>query len=234
MQVKGNYKVVPMGGSWNPVCADEGGCDKDECKNTLQCRKETENTLEVFVMSNCPFGVKGLDAMQEVLKNFDNKIDFTVHYIGAGDPAKGLSSMHGQGEVDEDIREICAMKKYSKSYKFMDYVWCRNKNIKDTAWESCATEKSGIDAKAIKKCSEGDDGKKLLEASFKYSSDLGMGASPTWLVNGKYKFSGVDPETIKTNFCAHNKIKGCENKLSGPPPAPAGGGPAPQPGGCGG
>jgi predicted DsbA family dithiol-disulfide isomerase len=232
MKPVGNYKVVSMGGAWNPVCADEGGCDKDECKNTLQCRKEVENTLEVFVMSQCPFGVKGLDAMQEVLKNFDNKIDFQVHFIGQGDAAKGLTSMHGQGEVDEDMREICAIKKYPKNYKFMDYIWCRDKNIKDTNWESCTGEKVGIDAKAIKKCFDGEDGKKLLEESFKYSAQLGFGASPTWLVNGKYKFSGVDPETINTNFCAHNKLKGCENKLSGPPAAPAGG-QAAQPAGCG-
>ena len=232
-RVVGDLKVVAMGGSWNPACADEGGCDKDDCKNTLQCRKEEPNKLEIFAMSQCPFGVKGFDAMQEVLKNFNNEIDFSIHYIGNGDAAKGLTSMHGQGEVDEDIRQLCAIKKYPKKYKFMEYIWCRDKNIKDTNWESCASEKSGFDAKALKKCFEGEDGKKLLEASFKYSAESGMSSSPSWLVNGKYKFSGIDAETIKTNFCAHNKIKGCENKLSGPPAAPAGG-PAPQPGGCGG
>jgi hypothetical protein len=57
-----------------------------------------------------------------------------------------------------------------------------------------------------------------------------MAASPTWLANNKFKFSGVDPETIKSNLCAHNKLKGCENKLSGQA-APAPG--AKQPG-CGG
>ena len=57
-----------------------------------------------------------------------------------------------------------------------------------------------------------------------------MSASPTWLANNKFKFSGVDPETIKTNLCTHNdKLPGCENKLTGRA-APAG---AAQPG-CGG
>jgi hypothetical protein len=49
-------------------------------------------------------------------------------------------------------------------------------------------------------------------------------------VNGKYQFSGIDPETIKTNVCAHNKLAGCENKLSGDTPAAPGGQGAP---GCG-
>ena len=42
--------------------------------------------------------------------------------------------------------------------------------------------------------------------------------SPTWIANRRYKFSGIDAETIKTSFCQHNAIKGCENTLSGTPP----------------
>ncbi len=43
----------------------------------------------------------------------------------------------------------------------------------------------------------------------------GIGASPTWLANNKYKFSGIDAQTIKTNLCAHNpKLAGCDATLS--------------------
>ena len=227
----GSYKVVSLGGNWNPSCADEGGCALDECAKTLQCRKEEPNSLEVFVMSQCPFGVRGLDAMKEVLDNFkaaEAKVSFSVHFIGNGDESN-LSSMHGPAEVAEDLREICAIQHYRKNMKFMDYVWCRNKNIKDTNWESCTGAETGIDTDVIRKCSEGDEGKKLLAESFAYSASLGIGASPTWLANGKYKFSGVDPETIKSNLCSHNKLGGCDKKLSGPPARQGG---AAQPG-CG-
>lgn len=232
LRVAGDYKV--MGGQqWNPVCADDGGCELEECAKTLQCRKEEPNKLEVFVMSQCPYGVRALDAMQEVLKNFKDagsSIDFQVHFIGSGD-AQNLKSMHGQPEVDEDIREACAIEHYGKDYKYLDYVWCRNKNIKSTAWEECTGGQTGIDTEVMKTCFEGDEGKKLLADSFAYAQSIGFSASPTWLANGKYKFSGVDAETIKTNICAHNKLAGCENKLSGPAkPAAAG---AAQPG-CGG
>lgn len=230
----GDNKVLAMG-SWNPVCADDGGCALDDCKNTLQCKPEVPNKLEVFVMAQCPFGVKGLDAMQEVLENFkkaDAKVDFSIHYIGDGNKADGMKSMHGPNEVAEDLREVCAIEHYGKDLKFMDYIWCRNKNIKDTGWESCATKETGIDADVIKKCSEGDEGKDLLEKSFQYSRDAGMSASPTWLANNKFKFSGIDPETIKTNVCQHNKLGGCDNKLTGQAPPPKGQGAAPAPG-CG-
>ena len=229
----GDYKVQAAGG-WNPLCADDGGCNIEECKATLQCRPEEPNKLEVFVMSECPFGVKGLDAMKEVLENFkknDAKIDFRVNFIGDGD-ASSLKSMHGQSEVDEDIREICAIEHYGENLKYMDYIWCRNKNIKDKNWQSCTGGDTGIDTAVIEKCFSGDEGKNLLAKSFAYSKAAGFGASPTWLANGKYKFSGIDPETVKTNVCKYNKLGGCDAKLSGPPAA------AQKPGaaapGCGG
>jgi predicted DsbA family dithiol-disulfide isomerase len=228
----GGQRVLSSG-SWNPSCADDGGCKLDACKSTMQCRQEVPKKLDVFVMAQCPYGVKGLDAMKEVTDNFKKAgeaIDFQVHYIGDGD-ASSLSSMHGAGEVAEDIREECAIKHYGKGLKYMDYVWCRNKSIRDANWESCTGDSTGIDANVIKKCAEGDEGKQLVAASFAESKALGIGASPTWLANNKYKFSGIDAQTIKTNLCAHNaKLAGCDATLAGQAPAKPGA--APQPG-CG-
>ena len=222
----GNYRVLALGG-WNPSCADDGGCKLEECKSTMQCRVEVPKKLDVFVMSQCPYGVKGLDAMKEVVDNFKkagDPIDFAVHYIGDGD-ATSLTSMHGAGEVAEDIREECAIQHYGKSLKFMDYVWCRDKNIRDANWQSCTGGSTGIDTDVIKKCSEGDEGKQLVAHSFAESKAAGIGASPTWLANNKYKFSGIDSQTIKTNLCAHNpKLAGCDATLSGQA--------APKPGGA--
>jgi hypothetical protein len=151
--------------------------------------------------------------MQEVLANFKGNIDFKVNYIANGSAAGGFQSLHGQAEVDEDIRELCVIKNYSKNAKFMDYVLCRNKDIRSGEWEKCAT--NGIDAKLIKTCSSGDEGKKLLEESLKVSNALAIGASPTWIANGKYKFSGIDAQSIKNNLCSHNpKLAGCDKTLS--------------------
>jgi len=211
----GSYKVLGMGG-WNPACADDGGCKLDECKNTMQCRVEAPKKLDVFVMSQCPYGVKGLDAMKEVVDNFKkagDPIDFTVHYIGDGDTS-ALTSMHGAGEVAEDLREACVIKRYPRGLKYMDYIWCRDKNIRDANWQSCTGGSTGIDTDAIKACSEGAEGKQLVAKSFAESKAAGIGASPTWLANNKFKFSGIDAQTIKTNLCAHNPgLKGCDATL---------------------
>ncbi len=227
LQPAGSYRTLALGGSWNPVCMNEGGCKLPECKNTLACRAETPKKLEVFVMSQCPYGVRALDAMNDVLKAFENKIDFTVHFIPQGDP-KNLQSMHGQAEVDENIREICAAKYYGKNMKYMDYIWCRNKNIRDTNWQACTGGQTGIDTKVIEKCFAGDEGKKLLEQDMGVAQSLGIGASPTWVANGKFKFSGIDAASIQSSFCAQNKgLKGCEKAITSATPA------APVQGGCG-
>jgi 2-hydroxychromene-2-carboxylate isomerase len=223
----GDYKFLSLG-DWNPTCADDGGCKEAACKDTIQCRPEEPKKLEVFVMSQCPYGVKGLDAMKPVLASLDahkESIDFQIHFIGDGD-AGSLTSMHGQPEVDEDLREICALA-HGKGRQGLDYIWCRNPDIRSNAWQTCAGEKSGIAEDAIEKCSTGDEGQKLLAASFAKAKSLGIGGSPTWLVNGKFQFSGIDPQTIMTNLCKHNKLAACSDQLAGAPAAAPG---APEPG----
>ncbi len=190
-------------------------CQDPECRHSLDCRKEEKNKLELFVMSMCPYGTKALDAMKEVLDNFKQDIKFEVHFI-ADQEGDGFKALHGQPEVDENIRELCAIKYYKKNYKYMDYIWCRDKKIRDKNWQACTGGKTGIDTKLIAKCFNGSEGKRLLRVDIKVAAGLGVSASPTWFTNGKHKFSGIDPERIKSNFCRFNKIKGCENKLTGP------------------
>jgi 2-hydroxychromene-2-carboxylate isomerase len=235
---KGESRLFQAGARFDPtkeICdnkADDNNngkidCDDPDCTNAMECRKEIPKKLEVFVMSQCPFGVKALNAMKEVLTAFNNAIQFEVHFI-ADVQGDGFKSLHGQDEVDENIREICAIKYYAKNYKYMDYIACRNKNIRDKNWQSCTGGTTGIDTKKIETCASGDEGKKLLREDIKVAQSLAVGGSPTWLANNKNKFSGLDPEAIKQNFCKFNQgLKGCEKKLSGPE-APAPGTPAPS------
>ncbi|MGB9599125.1 MAG: thioredoxin domain-containing protein [Myxococcota bacterium] len=216
------YYSLAIGGSFDPtaeICDnkidDDGNgkvdCDDEGCKSKLVCRAETPKTLDVFVMSQCPYGAKALIAMKEVLDNFKGDIKFNIHYIG-DDNNGNLSSMHGQSEVDEDIRELCAIKHYSKDYKYMEYIACRSKDYRNNDWKACAT--NGIDAAVIQKCFD-KEGKELLKKSFEESKAAGMSASPTFLANNKYQFGGIDAETIKSNYCKYNPgLSGCANKLS--------------------
>ncbi len=224
------YKQLRIPASFDPtaeICdnkIDDTGdgkvdCDDDTCKNDLICRKEIPNKLDVFIMSQCPFGVQAVDAMKEVLDNFKGKLKFDVHYIG-DKTDKGFTSMHGQGEVDEDIRQLCAKKHYAKNNKYLGYLWCRNKNYRAEDWKPCATD--GIDAAVIEKCFKGEEGQKLMAADLEVAKALQISGSPTWLANNKFKFSGVAANDIKNNICQHNKeLAGCEKTLTEKPAAGA-------------
>jgi hypothetical protein len=229
--------VYPLGRDWDPtaeVCDDgvdntgngKVDCDDETCNGKKVCREEEKNKLDLFVMSQCPYGVRTVDAMEEVLKNFGNdskKMAFELNYVGNERDGK-LVSMHGQAEVDENIRQLCAQKHYAKGFKFMEYVLCRNKDYRNPEWEPCAT--GGISAAVIKKCSEGQEGQDLLRASFEKANALGISGSPTWLLNNKFDMNARNPEAIKAAYCGQNPgIAGCENTLSGDTgqPAPAGG-----------
>jgi Gamma interferon inducible lysosomal thiol reductase (GILT) len=199
----------------NKLDDDKNGkidCDDSTCSADMACRKEEKGRLDVFVMSQCPYGTAAFNSMESVLKNFKGKINFNVNYI-AEKTAKGFSSLHGQPEIDENIRQLCAIKHYPKDYKYMEYIWCRSKDIQNPKWQGCA--KDGIDVKVIGKCFTGDEGKKLFEENIKKARVVQVSGSPTWMVNNRYKFGGIDSETVKKGFCKYNpKVKGCENKLS--------------------
>jgi len=226
LEEKGDYLSLRIGASFDPtaeICdngIDDTGngkidCEDETCATQMICRENIPERLDVFVMSQCPFGTRALDSMKEVLENFKGQIDFHVNYIATENPDGSFRSLHGQAEVDEDIRELCAIEHYPDNYKYMDYIWCRNKDIKSEDWEGCAKE-AGMDVNVIKTCFEGDEGGQLLSENLKFAEELGIGASPTWLANNRHKFSGIDAETIKTNYCKVNpELVGCEAILSG-------------------
>jgi len=223
---RGDYKELKIGAKFDPtaeICdngTDDTGngkidCEDPTCKQSLLCRKEIPGRLDVFVMSQCPFGVKALDAMEEVLDNFKGGIDFHINYI-ASKQGDGFKSLHGQPEVDENIRQLCAIEHYPKDHKYMDYILCRNKDYRNDQWQSCTGE-NGIKTAVIEKCLTGGEGERLLEENIKAAEAVNVTASPTWLANNKHKFSGIDAETVRKNLCDRNEgLTGCENTLSGP------------------
>ena len=199
-------------------------CADASCKGKLVCRAEKKNHLAVFIMSQCPFGVRAVNAMKEVMKNFGNQLAFDIHYIGDIKDGKP-TSMHGQSEVDENIRQLCAIKHYRANNKYLDYFYCRftGNDWRTDEWKKCA--KNGISADVIEKCFKGP-GTAMLVKDMAIAKTLEIGASPSWLANNRYKFSGIAPEAIKSAVCKRNPgLKNCDKKLTGNA--------APVQGGCG-
>jgi len=206
----GEYQSLRIGSNWDPYCdATQEHCSDSKCKERVSCRPETPKKLDVFVMSQCPYGIQALNAMKAVLEAFKGQMDFSVNFIATETSPGVFQSLHGQGEVDENLREICAAKYYKDNYKYMDYILCRNKAITNTAWESCATS-NGMDAAKIKACAEGSEGKQLLSQNVKIAEQLAIGGSPTFLVNNKKTFNAINEAGIQAGFCGSNPgLAGC-------------------------
>jgi len=236
----GDYYSLRIGAEFDPtkeICdngIDDTGnglvdCEDPDCKGSVVCRPEIKGKFDLFIMSQCPFGMQAVNMMKDVLDAFGNEIDFDIHYIANEIDNLTFMSLHGPSEVDENIRQLCVKKYYKKGNKYLDYIWCRNKNIHDEDWEKCVTS-NGMSVSKIKKCVEGDEGKKLLSEDIKIAQELKIGASPTFLVNNKYFINGVDPqsgrrtpEAIKNQFCEYNPdLKGCSKTLSTESTAPSG------------
>jgi hypothetical protein len=232
----GPYQVLEVGATWNPtdeICdnkVDDDGngrldCADEDCREKLICRKKIPGKLDIFVMSLCPFAVKAINSMEPVLDAFGNGIKFDIHYIAKEEKGK-FHALHGEPEVAENQRQLCAAKYYGKDNRYLDYIWCRNEDIRNPEWKRCAT--GGIRAEVIERCANGVEGRKLLSRDARLAEQLGIQASPTWLLNNQKKFSGLDAKTIQENLCRENPgLKGCEKGFPDTQ-SPVG------PGGCGG
>jgi hypothetical protein len=228
----GNYQALALGGSFDPtaeICdnkTDDDGdgkidCDEASCKEAMVCRPEIKKSLDLFVMSHCPYGTKAMLATKEFADALGKDATIAVHYIGDSKDGK-LESMHGPDEVTDDLREVCAVEHYGKDQKFLDFLACRSKDLK-ADWKDC-TGKTGIDADVIQKCVDGE-GQKLLAASFDVASKLKIQSSPTFLVNNRETFNAQDANGILASYCKANPgLAGCGKQLSATAPAQAPGG----------
>jgi hypothetical protein len=227
----GSYQALALGGSFDPtaeICDnkvddDNNGkadCDDASCKEAMACRPEIKKSVDLFVMSHCPYGTKALLGVKEFADAFGKDATVNVHYIG--DSANGqLSSMHGPDEVTDDLREVCAIQHYGENQKFLDFLACRSKDLK-ADWKDCTGK--GIDADVIQKCVDGE-GKGLLTASFDVASKLKIQSSPTFLVNNRETFNAQDAAGIAASYCKANPgLAACAKQLSATAPAQAPGG----------
>jgi protein-disulfide isomerase-like protein with CxxC motif len=224
MQPIGKYRSLRLDAKFDPtaeICDNAGvdddadgkaDCADDGCKEAKACREAKPRTLDMFVMSQCPYGAQAMVAAHDVVQHFGKDITLNVHFIG-GLQGDTLTSMHGQSEVDEDIREICAAAKYGKNHQFTKYLACRSKDYRNPEWKGCA-KSSGMDANVIQKCFDGE-GKALLRKSFELANSLKIGASPTFLSNNRREFNAVDAATLQKQFCADNPdVAGCMRPIA--------------------
>jgi len=157
--------------------------------------------LEIYVMSQCPYGVQAEDTMFAAIQdigeeNFDLQVEYIVTDLGNGE----FKSLHGQPETDGNIAQLCA--RDVDETKFLDLVLCMNKDSSAIPgnWKTCA-EELNYDVDAVETCFTGEQGKELLKASAAKATAAGATGSPTILLDGVMYSGGRGETDFKRAFC---------------------------------
>jgi len=172
--------------------------------------KSSRPSVELFVMSYCPFGVQAENAMEPVVGLLGTKADIKVHYIAtvSGTTLDSVKSLHGPTESKENVRQLCIAKYYPQ--KLWPYLMDVNaqcypvyKNA--TQLEFCqknVTATRGIDNQKIETCAYGSEGIALLKADEAITKNLKITGSPTLIMNGQKYVGQRTAEAYKQGICA--------------------------------
>jgi hypothetical protein len=153
-------------------------------------RKAIPNRLDVFVMSDCPFGKTAMKYLAE--NKINQKYDVHVHYIVNKNP-KGKTgryipyrSLHGESEFFENLRQICVQNQapdFYWSYPFADKPNVRNdyfNKIKNKQIEDCY-QTANYRSKVYQ----------LVDEDLALTQELGISSSPTFLLDNQNVYVGL-------------------------------------------
>ncbi|MEM0475638.1 MAG: thioredoxin domain-containing protein [Candidatus Norongarragalinales archaeon] len=191
--------------------------------------KSDKPDVKLFVMSMCPYGVQAEHAMIPVIKLLGDKASFDVRFI-ANEGANGtFDSLHGQPEVEEDLRQVCIAA--NQKDKFLAYLECFVKepaeaiNAGDAAayqainWTKMASDcmaAAKVDVANVTACMNGAQGTELLKKNIALANQLGIGSSPTITINGGSYKGARSSEAFKQGVCNAFKTapSECSQQLS--------------------
>jgi hypothetical protein len=137
--------------------------------------------VELYVMSLCPYGVQAENGLLPAARSLGPAVQVDIHFI-AQESGDGFRALHGPPEVEENIRQLCALNRFPD--KAFDYILERNKNYRSPDWRAAAST-AAVDAAALSSCAEGPEGAALLKADIPHHQSRAARASPTIFIDGK-------------------------------------------------
>jgi FKBP-type peptidyl-prolyl cis-trans isomerase 2/glutaredoxin len=157
-------------------------------------------TLEVFVMSYCPYGTQMEKALIPAWKLLGSKANIKVRFVSY--------TMHGDQETQENQRQLCLRE---ETNKFWGYLEC----FLDAGDSAGCLNKIGADSAKIDTCM-----KTKADSYWQIDKDLntkyGVQGSPTVVLDGNVIQPDRSPEAIKQAICEAfaNKPSECSQILS--------------------
>jgi len=176
------------------------GTQESQLKTCEDIEKSDKPLLEAFIVSKCPFGLQMQRVLSEIVKNIPSLAgDVRVEYIGSAQGDK-ITSMHGDEEAEENLRQICL--RDEQSNKYWKYVDC---HIKKGDVESCLTE-IGADINELDGCmNDNSRGLEYAKQDFVLQDEYKVTGSPTLFLDSEkiseFDFGGRTAEAVKTLLC---------------------------------
>lgn len=195
---------------------DVQGAETSTSKATCDTLKKSDApSVTAFVVSQCPYGLQ----MQRVMKMAiaqEGQLakSFVVRYIGSVENGK-ITSMHGDSEAQENLRQICIREEQQERY--WPYVSCYMKEGKS---QECVSQ-SAVNASQLTTCmSSGGKGISYAQKDFEMANTYKVSGSPTLVVNdqvvSEFDFGGRTNNALKDILCcsSSNKPGFCSKELS--------------------
>jgi thiol-disulfide isomerase/thioredoxin len=176
--------------------------------------KSDKPTVELFVMSYCPYGLQMERGILPVLEQLGNKIDYKLRFTSY--------TLHGQKEVDENVRQYCIQKNQpTKLSAYLKCFW-----DKSTGESTACMKTVGINTLQLNTCVAATNKQySPTEQSFLIDKELndkyGVKGSPTLVVNGVNNDVARDSQGILSYICGafNNPPAECSKALSATSPA---------------
>ncbi|KAI1503028.1 hypothetical protein F5X99DRAFT_407362 [Biscogniauxia marginata] len=135
--------------------------------------------LEAHIMSKCP---DARDCLKELvlpaMMRVNDKVNFTLSYIGTPTENDGVDCMHGPAECMGNIIELCAHHLYPDPKIYLGFTMCLTRDYQEIPErelvEDCALE-HGIDFEKLNECAAEDTGAigmAMLRKSVQRSADV--------------------------------------------------------------
>jgi len=167
-------------------------------------------TLQVFIMSHCPYGTQILKGFIPVMEKFAGKANVELRFVSY--------TMHGAQEDLDNKRIVCVREEQSS--KLIDYLNC----FVSGSGSEADTQKciANLDKAKLDSCvASRADG--YLEADKALNTEYGVEGSPTIVLDGKTASIGRDPQSLATALCnafIGSKPSVCSETFSSTSPSP--------------
>ncbi|MDD5181687.1 MAG: hypothetical protein PHC66_00780 [Candidatus Nanoarchaeia archaeon] len=214
-----------------PVVIDKNANEEQTPSETqepaaAEMAKSDTPTVELFVMTHCPYGTQMEKGILPVAELLGDKIDFEIKWV--------YYAMHGKTEVDEELVQYCIQTEMND--KYLDYLSCF---LKDGNTTACLAS-TAIDTAALNKCINDTDNEFNVTSLFNdqstwlsgrfpkmniYLADnekYSVGGSPTLIINGVDSGAGRDSASLLEAVCGAftTAPAECSTNLSAAAPAP--------------